>query len=407
VALFALDPEMSADDVLDDLGRILAEMYAGAEDELIREVARRAYRDINLRDAILSASEAAAKGLRYALERNRQLAELAGYRANALYELQVLARQVVGRIRDQNLAAELIDTASRLGEAEAAAQLGMARRINRTTTLNGSSSQATTQLALSLQSRLEEMNQRITRYPVDAYQRIVATTSPNVLLGVSTQKQAQRQAVQSFLAEGITGFHDKTRSATFPNGRPWRIGTYAEMAGRTSVQRAFNDAGIHRMQQSGINLVTIVGSTDACDKCAPWIGKILSTDGTTGTVTLPHATEDAQVVINIAGTVDDARGAGWGHPNDRCKIVAYLAGLTQPQKDFQYDAEAAKARADQRDLEVQIRSAKREVATAGDEVSRQRAKKKVKAKQEELRDFLARTGRPRNSAREQLSFADG
>lgn len=36
----------------------------------------------------------------------------------------------------------------------------------------------------------------------------------------------------------------------------WTIGAYAEMAGRTTVNRAFNDAGIWRMAQSGIHLVT-------------------------------------------------------------------------------------------------------------------------------------------------------
>ena len=400
MALYVPDPDISSEDLIDDLGRVLAGRYMNAEDELIREVAQRAYRDLELQAKIRTADDAAKAGLRYALERNRQLAELAGQRAVTLRDLQALALQVVGRLRDQNLAGELIDIAAKQGEAEAAARLSMARRFPPTTTLTGAATSATAQLALSLQSRLETLNQRITRYPIDAYQRIVAMTSPNVLLGASTQKLAQRQAVQQFLSEGITGFVDVS-------GRRWRIGTYAEMAGRTSVARAFNDAGIHRMQQSGVNLVTVQGSLSSCDRCAPWVGKVLSTDGTTGTISLPHATRGAQITVTIEGTLDHARNGGLFHPNCSHKATAYLPGLSIPQAGFEYDEAAEKARTRQREIEVDIRAAKRKADTAGDPVTRRRELNKVKQKQQDMRDHLEATGRPRNSAREQLHFADG
>lgn len=400
MTLYVPDADITAADLIDDLGRVLAERYALAEDELIRQVAQRAYRDLDLQAMIAKANEERLPGLRYAQDRNRQLAELAQHRAESLRELQALALRVVDQLRDEDLAKELINVAATQGEAEAAARLSMANRLPATSTLNGTSTQATTELALSLQSRLEDLNQRITRYPQDAYQRIVATTSPNVLLGTQTQLQAQRTAVQRFLFEGITGFTDRA-------DRNWRIGTYAEMAGRTSVARAFNDAGVWRMQQAGVNLITIVGSLSACPKCAPWIGKILSTDGTTGDVIVPHATEGGDITVTIYGTLDQARASGWGHPNDACKCVAHLPGLSIPQQGFEYSEAADKARERQRDLEVQIRSAKRMEATAGDDVTAQRAKAKVKQKHAELRDHLEATGRKRNSAREQLHFADG
>ncbi|MDJ0337463.1 phage minor capsid protein [Cryobacterium sp. PH31-O1] len=401
MALYAVDPEaLSADDLINDLGRTIAERYALAEDELIREIALRAYRDVDLQAVLATATAADRAGYQYAIDRGRALANLAGHRAQALRELQAVALQVAGRIRDEGLAEDLINTATTRGEAEAAARLGMARRIPTFTTLNGSSTQATAQLALSLQSKLETLNQRITRYPADAYQRIVSLTSPNVLLGVQTQVLAQRTTVQRFLTEGITGFTDVS-------GRDWRIGTYAEMAGRTSVARAFNDAGIWRMQQSDVNLVTVQGSLSSCDKCAPWVGKILSTDGTTGTVTLPHATDDSMVTIVTEGTLDGARNAGLFHPNCSHKATAYLPGLSIPQADFKYDEAADLARERQREIEVQIRSAKRTLATSGDPVTAQRAKRKIAAKQAQLRDHLDATGRKRASYREQLHFADG
>ncbi len=400
MALYLPDTQLTSDDLIDDLGRLLAERYATAEDELIREVAVRAYRDLDLQAKIRTAVEADRAGLQYALERNRQLAELSRTRATALNELQFKAVQVVGRLRDENLSAEIIRVAAVQGEAEAAARIGMADKVTSATTLNGTSTQATAEVALSLQSRLEELHLRITRYPQDAFQRIVSTTSPNVLLGVSTQLRAQQAAVQSFLAEGITGFVAR-------DDRRWRIGTYAEMAGRTSVARAFNDAGIWRMEQADLNLVTPVGSLSSCRRCAPWVGKTLSTDGQTGTITLSDSTGDGYVTVTIDGTVDGARAAGLGHPNCSHKFVAVLPGLPNPQAGFKYDEAADKARERQREIEVEIRAAKRDLSVAPNAVEARAAREDIKAAQQKLRDHLAATGRKRNSAREQLAFADG
>jgi hypothetical protein len=400
VVLYVADTQISADDLIDDLGRVLAERYQGAEDELIREIAQRAYRDLNLQEALRVAQEADRAGLRYAINRNRQLAELAGHRAQTLRDLHAKALQVVGRVRDENLAQEIIDTASERGEAEAAARLGMAKKLPRTTTLTGSANQAVAEVALSLQSRLEDLHLRITRFPTDAYQRIVSMTSPNVILGATTQTLAQRETVQRFLAEGITGFQDES-------GRNWRIGSYAEMAGRTSVARAFNDAGMWRMQQTGLNLVTPVGSLSSCARCAPWVGKTLSTDGTTGTVVLPHSSQEGSVTIRIDGTVDQARAAGLGHPNCTHKFVAVIPGFKNPQAGFKYDESAEKARERQRAIEVEIRAAKRDLSVAATPAAEREARQDIKAAQAKLREHLAATGRKRNSKREQLAFADG
>ncbi|ANP74530.1 phage minor capsid protein [Cryobacterium arcticum] len=403
MALFAPDPNISAEDLISDLGRTLAERYQTAEDTLLRAVAVRAYRDVELQaklNAAVAAGSDRVAGLRYAIDRNRALAELDGHRARSLRELRLLALTTADALRAENLARDVISAATTQGEAEAAARLSMARRLPARTTLNGTATQATAATQLSLQSSLEILNQRITRLPVDAFQRIVAMNSSNVLLGVQTKLQAQNANVQQFLSEGIQGFTDR-------GGRNWRIGTYAEMAGRTTVARAFNDAGVWRMQQSGINLVTVQGSDSSCAKCAPWVGKILSTDGTTGTVILPHATQDTEVTVNIAGTTDGARNAGLMHPNCSHKFTAYLPGLSIPQAGFEYDPKAEWARTRQRELEVDIRAAKRKQAAAGDPVTAQRAKAKIRAKQAQLREHLNLTGRKRNSAREALSFADG
>lgn len=415
MAQYVPDPNLTLDDLIEELSRELADRYRDAEDTLIREVAVRAARDMEL--AAQLPSSIAPGGLSVAERRrqNRILAELTAHRAKAVRDLQGIAVAMVEKLRKQDLASRIVRVAASEGEAAAAAEIWFATRQAATavpvpfiggaaavsaTGLTSTATQASAMVALSLQSRLEVLNERLTRYPRDAYQRIVAIYTPQTLLGVQTVRVQQARTVQRFLAEGITGFVDR-------GGRRWTVGAYAEMAGRTTVARAFNDAGVWRMGQSGINLVTISGGADACARCAPWIGKILSTDGTTGTVELPSATTGGLVVVTIAGTLDQARAAGLFHPNCRDKITAYLPGLSVPQAGFQYDEAADKERQQQRSLERDVRAAKRREAAAMTDTDRRKAARDVADAQATLRSFTRETGRPRQYYREQLRFADG
>lgn len=413
MALFVLDPDAdSPEDIIEELSRELSARYRDAENLLLAEVTARAIRDAQLAAML---PDTLMPGGITALQRrqeNRILAELAAHRANSLRELREIAADIVSKLNASELAEQIVRIAAEQGEAAAAAVLGYASangvvslptpwgaQLIRTTATS-TAAHAVAMVALSLQNRLEVLNQRITRYPQDAFQRIVAIHTPNTLLGVTTSRIQQAHTVQRFLAEGIPGFVDKA-------GRRWTIGSYSEMAGRTSVNRAFNDAGVWRMQQAGINLVTVVRGLDSCRKCADWAGAILSTDGTTGTVTVPHATGGEPVTVTIRANVNEARNSGWGHPNCRCRLVAYSPGLTVPQGDTTYDEAAEKERAKQRELERDIRNAKRREASAMNDTDRRRAAADVSEAQASMRDFIRATGRNRDSYREQLHFADG
>lgn len=392
MAAYVPDVEgIPADELIELLGWELAERFTDAENVLLAEVARRARRIILLEAEGIEAADAIA--------RMRVSQELSMERALAYRSLQDLARDVVRDLREQDLAEWLVDIAAKEGEAAAASRLQLARRIP-SRAFPGSSVQAVGALTLDLSSRLEALEQRILRFPQDVYQQVISETAPRVLLGAENYVLNQRQAVQRFLDRGVTAFVDKA-------DRRWTIGAYAEMAGRTATSRAWNDAGVWRMQQVGLNLVTVQGGYDACRKCAPWIGKILSTDGTTGTIILPHATQDRAVTITIHGTVEEARAAGWAHPNCRDRLTAYLPGLSVPQADFEYNEAAEKERERHRELERDVRAAKRREATAMDDIALRRARRDVADAQAELREFTRTTGRKRQSYREQLHFADG
>lgn len=399
MAVFKPNPDRaSVEEFIEDLSRYLTQRYRDAEDALIREVAVRAARDFRLASLLPDGDGGMGMTVLERRERNRVLAELAANRATATRELQARALEIVSQLRGEGLAERLIGIAATEGEAAAAASLRMAGALPPVT---GTAAQAVAMVGLSLESRLEVLNQRLTRYPQDAYQRITAMYSPNTLLGVTTSRVQQAQTVQRFLAEGIPGFVDR-------GGRNWTIGAYAEMAGRTTINRAFNDAGIWRMSQSSIHLVTVVRGLDSCRACAAWAGAILSTDGSpAGPRILPHAASSGAVTVQVAGTVDQARAAGWNHPNCRCRLVAYSPGLTVPQGDSTYDEAAEKERAKQRRLEREIRAAKRREASAMTDTDRRRAVQDIRDAQADMRDFLKETGRNRSNWREQLHFADG
>lgn len=395
MAVFKLDPDRaSVEELIEDLSRELASRYRDVEDELIREVAKRAQRDFHLAAQI--SGNPADLSLRERRAQNVALARLASQRAESVRELQARAVQLVDRLRSEDLARQILELAATEGEQAAAARLGLARGVP---PLTGTASQAVAAVVFSLESRLEVLNQRLTRYPQDAYQRIVSLHSPGTLLGESTARVQQARTVQRFLAEGITGFVDR-------GGRNWTVGAYAEMAGRTTVNRAFTDAGIWRMQQSGVHLVTVVRGLDSCSSCAAWAGSVLSTDGTpAGPLILPHATQQGGVAVQVAGTVADARNAGWGHPNCRCRLVAYVPGLSIPQGDTTYDEEAEKERARQRLLERRVRGAKRREVSSMTDTDRATARADVREARADLRDFTRKTGRRRDSYREQLGFS--
>ena len=394
MALYLPDPEgPDPTELIEAYGAELAARYTAAEQVLAEAIAKRAY-------VILALQNQTAPEARSLLGAQRRLQNLAMARMTALRELQAIARREVARILDENLAAKIIREAAQHGEAAAAARLRLARRLPKPAPVTATASSAVAQLTLDLTSRLETLNARILRYPQDAYQQIISETAPINLLGGETRLRVQQLAVQRFLADGIDGFTDRA-------DRRWRIGTYAEMAGRTATQRAYQDAGVWRMQQSGVNLVTVVRGLDSCKKCAGWSGKILSTNGDASDVILPHAIEDRSIAVKVDGTVQDARNSGWGHPNCRCQLVAYLPGLTIPQNATTYDPDAEADREKQRAIERGIRASKRDAATAPNDIERRRALREVKEQQGEMREFLARTGRKRASYREQLHVADG
>ncbi|MDR7385220.1 phage minor capsid protein [Promicromonospora iranensis] len=251
-----------------------------------------------------------------------------------------------------------------------------------------------------LTNSLDDVVRRVLRFPDDVYRRAVAQFATDVPLGLGTTRTAQQGAWGRLLAQGVTGFVDKA-------GRRWNLASYVEMATRSATRRAYDDTKIATMQDHGIPLVSIVVGSGACERCARWSGKILRTDGgPTGRVRFPRANGDGEITVNVAATLDQAKRAGWRHPNCRCSTVAYLPGLSVIQDVTHYDPDAEAARQKLRHLERETRKAKIEVMAAVGDAEKKAANARVRAYQAKIRDHVAETGLIRQRNREQIDLGN-
>jgi hypothetical protein len=364
-------------ELIEELGAYLARAYATVEQIMIERVA-----DL-VREAAADDTMSAA------------VARLETIRA-----LRAEGRALADAVLDEELIARIMQIAAAEGEAAALRALGIGDGIADLSRITPSAARAAAAIALDTTNDLAAMSERITRWMPDVYQRAIALVAPSVVLGVETIQEAQRRAAASLIARGVRGFVDSA-------GREWRIGTYAEMATRTAVNRAYQEAGIATMQSRGVNLVSIIIGSSACKACAAWSGKVLSTDGTpAGRYRLARVNGDGFVEVTVSGTLADARARGWNHPNCRCAVVAYLAGLSIVTGS-RYDPKAEQNRDRLRALERRIRDLKRSQSAALDEGERRRYGSLIRVAQADLRSFLEDTGILRRRYREQLTFSDG
>jgi hypothetical protein len=206
-------------------------------------------------------------------------------------------------------------------------------------------------------TKLGGMHTPILRAVDDIYRQTVARTAvPSVLAGSQTRREAAQRAFTAFTRQGITGFVDQA-------GRGWTLAGYVEMAGRTATAQAAVEGHMDRLADAQIDLVIVSNAAMECAKCRPWEGKVLARGGPAGKRTIERESEidDETVRIEIAGSVDEAVGAGLLHPNCRHSLSAYLPGLTVAPTHTA-DPEGARARDRLRALERRKRELLRQEA---------------------------------------------
>ncbi|MEU6342209.1 phage minor capsid protein [Streptomyces sp. NPDC046977] len=252
----------------------------------------------------------------------------------------------------------------------------------------------------ALHQDFEPVYARILRQPEDVYRDVIARASAGVLEGQITRRQAAQRALDDFANRGVSGFVDS-------RGRNWEMAAYVSMAVRTVCGRAAVQAHADRLTAAGHSLVYVGAPGGSCPLCAPWEGKVLALTGPPGArdVRLPHTTERRRTVtVHVAGSLMEARAAGFQHPNCRHSVSLYLPGVTElptaPPAAYRYEDLQQ-----QRYLERQVRRWKRRELAAMDQQGRDAARLRIRGYQARLRDLTRETGQRRKPEREQIDYA--
>lgn len=361
------------------------------------------------RDILAVFTEAEARLLADIARRARAGADIpawAAEKASAVREVRLAVERMLTQLRAEvgSAGAEAVLAAWEAGAAAALAQLAdlgaldEAQLVALRDVIPGMDAAAL--LGADLTSRLDALYLRVLRWGQDAYQVAVAAAAPAQLLGTGTTRSAQRAAWDRLVADGVTGFVDRS-------GRGWNLASYVEMATRTATARAWNEGHLARMDALGVELVTVSHTTDGCALCSVWQGRILARTGTSGERTVDNELTGEPMLVDVAATVDEARAAGLMHPNCRHTFLPFIPGVTRLAEPVKHDQVAEGEREHLRELERKVRREKRTEAGALDATGRRAAQRRIRALQTEIREHVDATGLNRKRYREQLNLGHG
>lgn len=223
------------------------------------------------------------------------------------------------------------------------------------------------------------------RYMDDVYRRTVRGAALGMATGSMTMQKAVDLATKDFLAAGITCIR-------YRNGRRVNIASYAEMALRTAATRATLQGEAAQREQLGIDTV-LVSQYGACsDTCLPWQG-LVYIDDVFQAYSGPHT---------LGGTYGVSRNgqqypllsvavrAGLFHPNCRHTLTTWIGGMSKrPRPMDKAKIEAVnQLEKKQRYLERREREAKRQAEGLLDSDAAKQAKRLVRRRQSELKEFV-------------------
>lgn len=231
----------------------------------------------------------------------------------------------------------------------------------------------------------------------DVAREVVADAVASVTLGGETRRQAVQRALDGLVTRGLVGVDTRRGRMDLP--------TYVEMAVRTGVARTAIAGHLDQMDTMGLDLVVIQPGPRACRICDRWARMVLSRSGRTGRLQFPSVVGQRAILIDVPASLATARRAGWGHPNCRCSVAAYLPGVTRASElqRPRWNREEYEAQQRQREIERNIRAWKRREAAAITPEAAQEARDRVRAWQAAMRDHLERNPfLKRQSRREQV-----
>lgn len=159
-----------------------------------------------------------------------------------------------------------------------------------------------------IQGALESAGATILRETRDIYRRVAQQAAQEAIVSGADNRRMIQRIIDEYANRGITGFTDRA-------GRRWGIDTYAEMVLRTAVNRAQNEGRLDGYRAQGVSLIKTSQHIGAHPWCIPWQNKVLAVDGYAGSRTVMNNLTGHEVVVEVAGTLQEAIAAGYHHPN--------------------------------------------------------------------------------------------
>lgn len=131
---------------------------------------------------------------------------------------------------------------------------------------------AVTALVQALRFDLRAAVRSVGREADDVFRRVVIEQSALGAAAGDARRDVTRRAVADLQAHGVTAFRDRA-------GRRWSLERYANMAVRTTTREAVSIATDHRMQDHGLDLVTMSRHASDDEPCKSWEGRTFSRSG--------------------------------------------------------------------------------------------------------------------------------
>ncbi|MDI9498220.1 MAG: hypothetical protein QM270_07030 [Bacillota bacterium] len=364
----------------------LEELTQQLEDDLIANIARRIRVD----------DEGAVSGIdNWYMEKLHQLGAL--HREN----VEIIARSSPAQ---EEALIQAIQDAGYGAVAEADRIFRQAYRLGRLVAIPVSASQSPQirrildAVAANARQELNLTNTTALQSSRRAYLDAVNQAYLSVVTGTRDYGSAIRHAVQQLGERGIKG---ATYQGIDRNGRPYRRQEQLDVAVRrnvlTSSAQVTNEMQLTRAQQWGSDLVEVSSHVGARPSHAEWQGRIYSISG-------KSRKYPSFYQVTGYGTAGGLGGVNCGHT-----FYPYFEGVSERayrpvpmEENNRVYAEAQR----QRQLERDIRSEKRKIVAAdaaGDDTGVANSRRRLAAKQAEMREHVRTTGRTRRPDREHVA----
>jgi len=231
---------------------------------------------------------------------------------------------------------------------------------------------------------LQKGRHAMLRQADDVYRQTILKSQLYLDSGAASLGQAIDMATKDFLDSGFN-------CIVYKDGKRVNIASYAEMALRTSSQRAVLTGEGARREEWGVSLVVVSAHANTCAKCLPWQGKVYIDDVYSG----GKKGQGSYPLLSAA-----MRG-GLFHPHCRHNTGTYFEGISSLPEPVDDEKALANYEVEQKQryMERHVRKYKRHEVGDVDPKNQAAASTKVREWQGKIREHLTENPQLRRDPR--------